>query len=348
MAQFARPSADLVTHAEWTETPYWSKIDDAGDAGADSVVIQNATPTTADIIAVDLTSVTDPEASTGHIIRARFQKVAGAGTLRLTVQLRQGYVDEGTQGSLIATGLFDEGDAEVFETYTLTLSGTEADSITDYTDLQYRVWAARDTGATGRPIDVEYVEFEVPDAAGGASHERAGASSVAVTTSASGFKDAFGSGASSVAVTSAGSGFKEAFGSGSTSVVVTTAASGVVVKFGAGASSVTVTTAGSGQREAVGAGATTVVVSTSASGFKTAFASGATTVVVTTSASGSVVVVTEHPPGPATAPTNTGTSTINTTPTRLDAVLAALGVSATTVSTGMSTAPVSDSSSEAE
>lgn len=63
---------------------------------------------------------------------------------------------------------------------------------------------------------------------------------------------------------------------------------------------------------------------------------------------GAVVTPFDHDPGPATAPSNTGTSAIDTAAVRLAAVLAATGASASTPSSGVATAPISDSSSEAE
>lgn len=64
---------------------------------------------------------------------------------------------------------------------------------------------------------------------------------------------------------------------------------------------------------------------------------------------GSVFAAVVHPPGPATAPLGaTGTSSLDTATARLDAELVTSGVSATAVNTGMSAAPITDSTGEAE
>jgi hypothetical protein len=85
--------------------------------------------------------VEDPSVSSGHIIRARCKKdLSNPDAMNITVQLRQGYVNEGTLGTLIAT-LNQTGISTAFTTYELTLSGVEAALITDYTDLFIRIIA---------------------------------------------------------------------------------------------------------------------------------------------------------------------------------------------------------------
>jgi len=167
MAQFVRPSADLDNTGVWTTEPLWSKIDDAGDAGADSVfAVSDATPAITEPFSVDGSTVTDPAVSTGHIIRARWSKTGTGTNTRGVCQLRQGYASEASQGTLIAT-LTGAALAEVLTTQTHTLTSGEADAITDYADLQFRVYAEKVAGGTAHSWQVEYVELEVPDAAGG-------------------------------------------------------------------------------------------------------------------------------------------------------------------------------------
>ena len=88
-----------------------------------------------------VTSLEDPVSSSSHVIRGRLAKeAAGGAQIDATVQLRQGYTNEGSPGTLIAT-LTQANVTETFTTYSHTLSGAEADAITDYTALYLRVVA---------------------------------------------------------------------------------------------------------------------------------------------------------------------------------------------------------------
>lgn len=140
MAQFARPDADLVdgtwTEDDGTTTDMFAEIDEAA-ADDNDYVKSVAAPSNA-AMAVGLGNVTDPVSSAGHVIRVRArQGVAGGVPVDMTVELRQGYTNEGSQGTLIAT-LTQADVADSFTDYSHTLSGAEADSITDYNDLQLR------------------------------------------------------------------------------------------------------------------------------------------------------------------------------------------------------------------
>jgi hypothetical protein len=140
MAQFARPTADLVNQS-WTEddgttTDLFDQIDES--VADDGDFVQSAVAPTSDVYAVDLGTLEDPVSSTGHVVRYRYKKnTSGGSQIDLTVQLRQGYVNEGTQGTLIASAAH----TNISDTITagsITLSGGEADSITNYADLQLR------------------------------------------------------------------------------------------------------------------------------------------------------------------------------------------------------------------
>lgn len=141
MAQFARPDADLVI-GSWTEDDgttdaLFGEIDEATRDDADfdkSEDLTSAGNTSA--FAVSLSDITDPVSSSGHVIRVALRK-QGTAQMDATVELRQGYVNESTLGTLIAT-LTQANLTTSFAEYTHTLSGAEADAITDYTDLQLR------------------------------------------------------------------------------------------------------------------------------------------------------------------------------------------------------------------
>lgn len=140
MAQFGRPSTDTTREAwdedDGTTTDIFDQIDEA--SADDNDYIRSALVPTSDVYVTKLTAVTDPLQSTGHIIRYRYRKdTSGGAQIDLTVQLRQGYTNEGSPGTLIA-GQTHTNIADTITAGSLTLSGAEADSITDYTDLYLR------------------------------------------------------------------------------------------------------------------------------------------------------------------------------------------------------------------
>ena len=138
MAQFARPSADTVNTA-WTEDDgttdaLFGEIDESSFDDAD--YIKTATPPGANEYETLLTSVTDPLSSSNHIMRWRRRKQpAGGAQINLTVRLMQG----GTQ----ITSQSDTNIPDSFATATYTLSGAEADAITNYADLRLEFVAAQ-------------------------------------------------------------------------------------------------------------------------------------------------------------------------------------------------------------
>jgi hypothetical protein len=139
MAQFGRPSTD--TFREWEEddgttTDIFDQIDETSFDDAD--YIRTPVAPTSDVYVTKLTTLEDPQVSTGHVVRYRYRKdTAGGAQIDLTVQLRQGYVNEGTPGTQIAQWTHT-AIAETITAAAQTLSGAEADAITDHTDLYLR------------------------------------------------------------------------------------------------------------------------------------------------------------------------------------------------------------------
>lgn len=163
MAQFVRPISTLDNTGVWVTAPLWSKIDDSVGSGDADSISADGSPTSGEPFTVDGSTVTDPLSSTGHVLRVRASKASGGANYNVVVQLRQGYVNEASPGTLIAT-LTASTIATTATTYTLTLSGGEADSITDYSDLQFRVYGEKNGGGSNRNTTVYDVELEVPDA----------------------------------------------------------------------------------------------------------------------------------------------------------------------------------------
>ncbi len=103
MAQFARPISDLDNTGVWTTTPLWSDIDD-GASPDGTVVVSDTTPVVTEPFTVDLGTITDPVTGSGHVLRIRWAKNAGGGGNKtIRIELREGYVNESTLGTLIAT-----------------------------------------------------------------------------------------------------------------------------------------------------------------------------------------------------------------------------------------------------
>ena len=141
MAQFGRPSTD-TTRDNWEEddgttTDIWDQIDEVVRDDADYIRTQ-LTPTT-DVYVTKLTTLEDPVSSANHVVRYAYGKsTAGGDQIDIVVQLRQGYTNEGAMGTLIAAQTHTDV-AVAWVAGTFTLSGAEADSITDYTDLYIRI-----------------------------------------------------------------------------------------------------------------------------------------------------------------------------------------------------------------
>lgn len=141
MAQFARPDAD-TTVGTWTEddgtgTPIFDQIDES--AADDGDYIRTVVSPASEVYVCRLSDVIDPVSSSNHIMRMRTSCDQDAQeTLDFTQQLRQGYTNEGAQGTLIASQSRNGVSSTTWTTSSYTLSGAEADAITDYTALFFR------------------------------------------------------------------------------------------------------------------------------------------------------------------------------------------------------------------
>lgn len=174
MAQFARPAADSILFASpWTPTPNFVEIDEV--IPDDGTYISPTTSVVSDVNSVQLSAVTDPSLSTGHVMRIRLSyKGVAATTIDVVCNLYQG--DPYGAGTFIAAldsagGGFVINDSSgtgtfPFATFEYTLSGPEADAITDYSDL----WISIGADSTVPPsspyseLKVSWFELEVPDA----------------------------------------------------------------------------------------------------------------------------------------------------------------------------------------
>jgi hypothetical protein len=138
MAQFARPSADTV-RTGWTDeaggtTDIYTGIDET--VAEDTEYIKTPTPPGTNEFETLLTSVTDPVSSSNHVMRWRRRKQpSGGAQINMTVRLLQG-----------TTQITSQSDTNLPTSFTdtsYTLSGAEADAISDYANLRLEFVASQ-------------------------------------------------------------------------------------------------------------------------------------------------------------------------------------------------------------
>ena len=167
MVQTAVPISD-TTITNWSQLAGDGDEDafdelDEGIPGDDGTTAWDTEQTGTNLLRCRVTTVTDPEVSTGHTVRVRCQKSAAAGrTLDLTITLFD-------SGGTIFTDIANTDVLNGWTTFTHNLSGAEADSITSYATLDVQVQIIEQGG--GQPRNGEYsaADFECPDAAAGVS-----------------------------------------------------------------------------------------------------------------------------------------------------------------------------------
>jgi len=156
--QVARPSSDVTLGSWMTElgvkTDIYLSIDEASATSIDFIETGNKKPPPSDFYETLLASVTDPQSSSDHIVNYRIGKDGTIGTtIDMEVQLRQGGTLIASKTHLNIGTFFDDS---------FLLTGTEADSITDYSDLRLRFIPTSDNNFPGRSAQVAFAEFEVP------------------------------------------------------------------------------------------------------------------------------------------------------------------------------------------
>ena len=127
--QYARPSSDIATGG-WTSSlggALYAALDEASADDADYIYSPN--DPVAQQFEVQLSSVTDPAVSTGHTISIRLKAVNADTNFDLNLVQGTTVLDSWTENVTAAAGLV---------TRTRTLTGTVADSITQYGDLRIR------------------------------------------------------------------------------------------------------------------------------------------------------------------------------------------------------------------
>jgi hypothetical protein len=140
MSIFSRPDADVTNEGYVNEAAassgLFASIDEV--AADDNDYIVSAAAPTNDVYVCSLSNIADPGVSSGHVVRYRYRKSsAGGASISLVAELRQGYVSEGTQGTLIASA-YHSDISSLVSTGQISLSEAEANSITNYNDLFIR------------------------------------------------------------------------------------------------------------------------------------------------------------------------------------------------------------------
>ena len=158
--QYARPSLDVSAGGSsgWyesagsTQTNIYTAIDEVTYSDTDYIYSSANQLSTSEI---QLSSITDPETSSGHTIRVRALRTITNKNYTLTVNLMEGATQRATYSIVNPTTGFLE--------YSYPLSAAEADSITDYSNLrlQFNVTVAAGGGGI---MQVSWASFEVPDA----------------------------------------------------------------------------------------------------------------------------------------------------------------------------------------
>ncbi len=132
--QTCKPTSDISNAGAWEDTTFGNSdtnlFDELDEDFADddvSAVRGKQNADVADTFEVKLVPCLDPSISTGHKIRIRARGIRD----QIKIQLFQGVTLIAESGDFTLTG--------AFTTFEYTLSGGEADSITDYNDLRIRV-----------------------------------------------------------------------------------------------------------------------------------------------------------------------------------------------------------------
>lgn len=161
MTQFARPASDISAGgwsdegSSFNDGNLYTSIQEVTQDGDTSYILCEVGDGTCE---VKLGTVTDPLMNTGHIVHVFAEATGGGAPERIDIELYQAGVLKATVASGFAPGRSGYVDVDY------TLSGAEADSISDYTDLRVRM--IEDTMSGADTMKVTQVYMEVPDPVG--------------------------------------------------------------------------------------------------------------------------------------------------------------------------------------
>lgn len=137
-SQYGRPSSDISNIGSWEDSTYgdndnilWDELDEVVPDDNVTAIKSKNNPASTDTFEVKFAAVTDPVDSQRHYVRFRARIEKGFRTITHKAQLYQGAVliAESTAFTLTTS----------YQTFYYLLTGAEADSITDYSNLRIRV-----------------------------------------------------------------------------------------------------------------------------------------------------------------------------------------------------------------
>lgn len=160
--QFVRPNSD-VSPGSWedisggdNDTFLYDEINESVRNDVNYARSLSLIPpvTTTDIWTAGLSSVVDPETSSNHIVSYVYRKSGGASAIDITTRLMQG-----------ATPIASWTHNAVGSSFTLaqqTLTTTESNSITDYSNLRLEFTATASGIGLGTSGDISWAQLQVP------------------------------------------------------------------------------------------------------------------------------------------------------------------------------------------
>jgi hypothetical protein len=156
---FARPDSDIQNPGAWFPTPLWAELDEIiPDAATTAVDTGVQEPPISHAFEVGLSNVADPLSPDNHTIHVQYRN--GTGTPRATLDEVSLYEGGQAVGTLIATLTPTNPAESAWQTESYTLSGAEANAITDYTDLSF--YLVNTQNDTNDQTFVSWLQFEVP------------------------------------------------------------------------------------------------------------------------------------------------------------------------------------------
>ena len=162
--QFLRPDSD-INPGNWddpcpgcdTDAELFDEIDEVSQDNSDYVTSDTLLIINdQDVLEVGLTDVTDPESSEEHTVRYAYRKSQVGGiTIDMTVRLLQGAAE-------IASWTHNDI-SNSFTTSSQTLSDSQINQITDYSDLRLEFTVEYVSGvAPFSEVDISWAEIEIP------------------------------------------------------------------------------------------------------------------------------------------------------------------------------------------
>ena len=169
MAQFARPDNDDVVTGLWDDEEasganFWNGIDETSFDDSDWVQSPN-NPDDSELYTYGLSSVIDPEVSTGHVVHFRVGKHNDGGrSVSAVIRLRN------NTGGVVASWSKTNAQLDTITIYNEILTEAEADSLVaaDYAGgWQVEHDPVTAGGGAGRRYRITWAQIEVPNAPAG-------------------------------------------------------------------------------------------------------------------------------------------------------------------------------------